>query len=62
MANPNQSEYKSRVGLDSLYIAEVTADASGGITFGTPEYFAPAAEASLAPSVNSETQYADGRP
>ncbi len=61
--NANAGEYKSRVGLKDLYIAEVLTDVAGtGATFGTPETFAPAAEASLAPTVNSETQYADDRP
>lgn len=55
----NSGEYKSRVGLDSLYIAEVTADTASGYTAGTPYYFAPAAEATLEPSTESATQYAD---
>lgn len=52
-------EYKPRVGLDSLWIAEVTADELGNYVAGTPEYLAPAAEASQASTVNSETIYAD---
>jgi len=55
----NSGEYKSRVGLDSLYIAEVTADTASGYTAGTPYYFAPAAEATLEPSTESAIQYAD---
>jgi len=55
----NQDEYKSRVGLDSLYVAEVTQDDASGYAAGTPEWFAPAAEASMAPAVNRSTQYAD---
>lgn len=58
----NQDEYKSRVGLDSLYVAEVTQDDASGYAAGTPEWFAPAAEASIAPAVNRQTQYADDQP
>lgn len=55
----NSGEYKSRVGLDSLYVAVVSADSAAAYTAGTPAYLAPAAEASLEPSTNIETQYAD---
>lgn len=59
---PNSGEYKSTVGVDSLYVAEVTADAAGGYTAGTPIYLAPLAEVTAAPAVNSQTQYADDNP
>lgn len=62
MPNPNASEYKSRVGLDSLYIALISQDESAGYAAGTPEYLAPAAEATASPTVNEETQYADDKP
>lgn len=52
-------EYKSQVGLDSLYIAEVTVDSSAAYTAETPSFLAPAAEASQEPTVNSTMQYAD---
>ena len=52
-------EYKPRVGLDSLYVAAVTTDELGNYVAGTPEYLAPAAEASQASAINSETIYAD---
>lgn len=55
----NSGEYKSRVGLDSIYVAVVSADSSASFTAGTPQYLAPAAELSLEPTVNEETQYAD---
>lgn len=58
----NDGEYKSRIGLDSLYIAEVTADSASAYTADTPEYLAPAAEASQAPATNAATQYADDQP
>jgi len=58
----NAGEYRSKIGLDSLYIAEVTADTSAGYTAGTPEYFAPAATATQTPSVSTEPQYADDGP
>lgn len=55
----DSGEYKPRVGLDSLYIAEVSADEAGTYTVGVPEYLAPAAEASQASTINTETIYAD---
>lgn len=55
----DSGEYKSRIGLDSLYIALVTNDSATGYTAGVPEYLAPAAEATQEPTQNSETQYAD---
>lgn len=54
-------EYKSVVGVDSLYIAEVTQDNAAGYVAGTPEYLAPVAELRSEPAVNSETQYADNQ-
>lgn len=57
----NDTEYKSIVGLDSLYVAEVTQDDADAYVAGTPEYFAPAVEASQAPTTNSSTQYADDK-
>jgi phi13 family phage major tail protein len=58
----NSGEYKSTIGLDDLYIAEVTADTTSTYTADTPETFAPAAEASYEPSTSMETQYADDQP
>lgn len=55
------AEYKPVIGLDSLYIAEISADSSTAYTAGTPAYLAPAAEAKAAPSVNTEVIYADDR-
>jgi phi13 family phage major tail protein len=55
-------ERRSRVGLDSLYIAEITADTAASYTADTPAYLAPAAEASLEPSSSFEIQYADDQP
>ena len=55
----NSGEYRSQIGLDSVYVAEVTLDDSSGYTAGTPVYFAPALEAKIEPTVNAETQYAD---
>jgi phi13 family phage major tail protein len=57
----SNDEYKSVVGVDSLYIAEVTQDNAAGYVAGTPEYLAPVAELSAEPAVNSETQYADNQ-
>ncbi len=58
----NAAEYKSKIGLDSLYIAEVTVDTAAAYTADTPEYFAPAAEASQEPSTSFAIQYADDQP
>lgn len=59
---PNATEYRSKIGLDSLYYAEVTADTSGGYTAGATAWLAPAAEATQEPNVSSQTQYADDLP
>jgi phi13 family phage major tail protein len=58
----NQDEYKSTVGLDSLYVALVTADSAAAYTAGTPQYLAPAAKASQKVTSSQETQYADDQP
>jgi len=59
---PNSGEYKSRIGLDSLYVAVVSADSASAYTAGTPAYLAPAAEASQEPTSSFEVQYADDQP
>ena len=59
---PNQSEYKSVVGLDELYVALVTQDDAAGYAAETPEYFAPATEAVAEPITGLSTQYADNKP
>jgi phi13 family phage major tail protein len=58
---PNQNEYKSTVGVDSLYIAEILADSAAAYTADTPEWLAPLASLSQEPATNSETQYADNQ-
>ena len=60
--NANANEYKSVIGLDQIYVAEVTADSSSAYTAGTPEILAPAAEISMKPVASQETQYADDQP
>jgi phi13 family phage major tail protein len=55
----NSSEYKSRIGLDNLHIAEVTQDDSSDFVADTPETLAPAAKAAQKPNSSVETQYAD---
>ncbi|MDD5367459.1 MAG: Ig-like domain-containing protein [Anaerolineaceae bacterium] len=60
--NANAGEYKSRVGLDSLYVALVTQDTAAGYVAGTPEYLAPAATASQKVTSSQDTQYADDQP
>ena len=59
--NANEGEYKSRIGLDSMYVAEVTVDSDAAYTADTPEYFAPAATATQAPASGQDTQYADNQ-
>jgi phi13 family phage major tail protein len=58
----DSGEYRSAVGLKDLYIAEVTQDDSDAYVADTPEYFAPAVEASQEAAVNRQTQYADDQP
>jgi len=58
----NEGEYKSKIGLDNLYIAEVTADSAAAYTAGTPAWLAPAAEANQEPSTAFQIQYADDQP
>ncbi len=57
--NANAAEYKSTIGADSLYIAEVTGDSSSAYAAGTPEILAPAVNISMKPVASQETQYAD---
>jgi phi13 family phage major tail protein len=59
---PQSGEYKSKIGLDSLYIAVLTQDDASGYVAGTPVWFAPAAEASQAPVTAIDMQYADNQP
>ena len=58
----NEAEYKSVVGLDQVYVAEVTVDSASAYTADTPEYLAPAADAAAEPSTSQEMQYADDKP
>ncbi len=53
--NANSGEYKSRIGLDKLYIAEVTQDDANGYTADTPEYLAPTAEANQSQAARSRS-------
>lgn len=55
-------EYKSVVGIDSLYVAAVTQDDASAYVAGTPEYLAPAAAITMKPKTSLETQYADNLP
>jgi len=58
----NSGEYKSVVGLDKVYYAEVTQDDSSGYVADTPAVLAPAMEATAEPATSQETQYADDAP
>src|SRR5512139_1460245 len=58
----NSGEYKSTIGVTSLYCASITEDSATAYSAGTPAYFAPVAEIGAEPAVNRETQYADDNP
>lgn len=60
VVNPN--EYRSSIGLKNLYVAEVLEDDNSGYVADTPEYMAPACEATSTPKSNSKIQYADNQP
>jgi phi13 family phage major tail protein len=51
--------YKSYIGVDSLYYALVTQDDSGAYVAGVPAYLAPTAKISQDPKSESKVQYAD---
>ena len=54
--NRNPDEDRSVIGLDSIYVADVTVDSDSVYTPGTPEKLAPAAELSMKPVTSQETQ------
>jgi phage major tail protein, phi13 family len=58
----NTNEYKSRIGVDQVYIAEVTQDDAAAYAALTPEWLAPVAMVSQEPSGAVETQFADDQP
>jgi phi13 family phage major tail protein len=62
MIDQNATEYLTRIGLDSLYVAAVTQDDPSGYTAGTPQYMAPSAEAVQEPQAASQIEYADNAP
>src|SRR5574344_2074289 len=47
------------IGLDKLYYAKITEDASGNETYGTPSQLAKAISADLSVELNEATLYAD---
>lgn len=55
-------QQKSVVGLRDLHIAIVSQDDADAYAAGTPEYFAPAINATQSPTTNSKVQYADDGP
>ncbi len=59
--SPNANEYKSVVGVDQLYVAELSVDTVAAYTAGTPELLAPVASISKKPKTSMETQYADNQ-
>jgi len=58
----NATEYKSVVGVDSVYYAIVTQDDANGYVVGSPQPLVPAMELKASPSTSVETQYADNGP
>jgi phi13 family phage major tail protein len=59
---PGVNEYKSVVGVDSVYYALITQDDANGYVAGAPASLAPAMNVKSTPSTASETQYADNGP
>lgn len=59
---PNSGEYKSTVGVESLYYALVTQDDSSGYVADTPALLAPVTEIGGEPTSSLDTQYADNQP
>lgn len=58
----NASEYKPKIGVDQIYIAEILQDDASAYSADTPEWFAPAMQVSQEPSSNKATLYADDQP
>jgi len=58
----NQAEYKQRVGIDSLFYAQVTQDDANGYLTGAPQYLAPTASLKQTPKTDSQVQYFDDAP
>ena len=56
---PNNTEYRTSIGLDSVYIAEVLQDDSSAYVTDTPVYLAPVAQLSGVPKINEEQLYYD---
>jgi phi13 family phage major tail protein len=53
---------RSYLGVDSVYVAEVTGDDADAYAAATPEALAPVMTISVAPKTNTKTQYADNKP
>ncbi|MCY9198930.1 phage tail protein [Bacillus atrophaeus] len=51
-----------RVGLKNIHFAPITAETDKSVTYGTPVKIGNAIEASISPSTNSETLYAEDGP
>ena len=50
------------VGLKNLYYAIMSADAAGGVTYGSPVKIAGAINVDINPTVNFATLYGDDAP
>ncbi|MBI5951904.1 MAG: Ig-like domain-containing protein [Chloroflexi bacterium] len=53
---------RSYVGVDNVYLADITQDDADAYAAGAPVYFAPVMKISAAPKTNSKTQYANNKP
>ncbi len=58
----NQTEYRQRVGLSNLYVAQITQDDASGYEASAPVYLAPVASAKASPKTESAVQYFDDAP
>ena len=58
----NTNEQKSKIGLDSLYIAAVTQDDTTAYVTDIAQYLSPAALATQEPVGSFNIQYADNQP
>ncbi len=58
----NADEYLPLIGLDMIYVAEVTQDNDGGYVADTPEYLADAAEANIETTQSMDTYHLNDVP
>lgn len=59
---PENDIYGELINCDEMHFALVTADTAESYTADTPEYLAPVAEITHAPTANTNKRYYDGKP